>query len=87
MSGRTTIPVEIKNQIVERVKAGVSVAQAARDAGVNPKSIYRYMERQAAAKPGLAAQVGWEKERSKLYETIGMLTVKLSKMEKKYVGC
>ena len=85
MSGyRQPIAKEIKEQILVRVKEGVSVAQAARDAGVNAKSIYNWLERQTASQPGKQVGSGWQREKAELLELIGGLTLKLNKWEKRY---
>ena len=83
MPARSTIPLEIKQQILERVKAGTSVAEAARDAGVNTRAIYSWLARQTTNQPGKVNLMAWKKERATLYNLIGQLTCKLSKLEKK----
>lgn len=81
---RPPIAKEIKEQILARVKSGVSVAQVARDAGVNAKTIYNWMERQSGVNPGRVPTANWQREKMELLEVIGSLTFKLAKWEKKY---
>jgi transposase len=84
MSYRPPIAKEIKEQILTRVKEGVSVAQAAKDAGVSDKIVYTWLSKQSGYHPGTRITFGWEKEKTELLEMIGSLTFKLQKWEKKY---
>jgi len=80
----TQIKKKIKDQILERItNQGVSVAEAAKDHGIDTSTIYKWME-------GTAKKVITSREHSKVVNEnkllkilLGELTVKLSVSQKK----
>jgi transposase-like protein len=77
------IPKDLKEQILQRVKEeGVSVAQAARDAGINPKTIYNWMQRNTAGDRSYLEISRLKRENTELLTIIGKLTQTLEKSKK-----
>ena len=80
------IPLETKEQILRRVKEGISAAQAARDAGVSKKTVYDWLAKSTNHPNNISEIARLRKENQGLYEVIGKLTVELSGY-KKNKGC
>lgn len=79
-----TTPTEIKEQIMERVKKdGVSVAQAARDAGVPVKRVYNWLDRHVNRTGSGRIIQRQAREIEGLYVMIGKLTTELVQVKKK----
>jgi len=78
------IPKEIKEQILRRIKEeGVTVAQAAADAGISSKTIYNWM-RSATVSNGSILEISrLKRENKELLEIIGELTHNLKRSKKK----
>lgn len=75
---------EVKADIIRRIKEeGISVEQAAKDAGVHPTTIYGWMGAGATGAPSWAEFIRLKKQNQELFEVIGELTVKLSQTQKK----
>jgi transposase-like protein len=75
---------EVKAQIISRIKNdGVSVAQAAKDAGVSDASIYTWLGKKVEGSPSVLEMAKLKKEIAMLYQLVGELTVKLSESQKK----
>jgi transposase-like protein len=75
---------EVKQDILRRIKdEGVSVAQAAKDHGVNESTIYNWLGASTKGTPSWADLAKLQKQNKELFEVIGELTVKLSTTQKK----
>jgi transposase-like protein len=75
---------EVKAEIVRRVKEeGVSVAQAAKDAGIHETTIYGWLGSGATSAPSWGEFSRLQKQNKELFEVIGELTIKLSQAQKK----
>lgn len=74
---------EIKEQILERVKQGdVTTAQIARDHGVNPKTVYGWLEH-AVEKPASLIELNrLKRQQAGLYQLVGKLTSELEKQKR-----
>lgn len=69
---------ELKEQILERVKqGGTSTAQIAREHGVNPKTVYGWLESSVVKPASLIELNRLKRERAGLYQLIGKLTSEL----------
>jgi transposase-like protein len=78
------VPADVKADILKRVKEeGVSVPQAAKDAGIHETTIYGWMESGAMGAPSWSEFNRLQKQCKELYEVVGELTVKLSQAQKK----
>ena len=74
---------EIREQILNRIKnEGITVNQAANDAGVSPKTVYGWLAKGATGDPNVVAYNRLKRENEGLYHLIGKLTSELSKIKK-----
>ena len=75
---------EAKAEIIRRVKEeGVSVAQAAKDAGVHETTVYGWLSAGATSAPSWTEVIKLQKQNKELFEVIGELTIQLSQAKKK----
>lgn len=76
---------ETKEQILQRIKnEGVTAAQAAKDAGISPNTVYGWLARTANGHKGNGVEnARLKRELSGAYELIGKLTADLSAFKKK----
>jgi transposase-like protein len=75
---------EVKAEIIRRVKEeGVSVSQAAKDAGIHETTIYGWLGSGATSAPSWGEFSRLQKQNKELFEVIGELTIKLSQAQKK----
>ena len=80
---RKAIPKEIRDQILSRVKSeGISAAQAAKEAGVNPKTVYGWLTKECKSEPNILEINRLNREIEGLYQLIGRLTSELSKQKR-----
>jgi len=78
------VPKDVKAEIVRRVKEeGVSVAQAAKDAGVCETTVYGWLGAGATSAPSWGEFSRLRKQNQELFGVIGELTVRLSQTQKK----
>lgn len=78
------VPQDVKADILRRVKEeGISVSQAAKDAGISEATIYDWLGKGTAGTPSWAEYARLQKQNKELYEVVGELTVKLSQAQKK----
>lgn len=82
MSFRTPVALEIKNQILERVKSGTPAATAAHEHGVSPKTVYGWLAKSTTTAPGALETGRWQREKRDLLEMIGLLSFELTKIKK-----
>lgn len=76
----TSIPREIREQILARVKEGSTpTAQIAREHGVNPKTVYGWLEAKVERPATLIELNRLKREQAGLYQLIGKLTSELEK--------
>ena len=75
---------EVKAEIIRKVKeGGVSVAQAAKDAGVHETTVYGWLGAGATSAPSWGEFSQLQRQNKELFEVIGELTIKLSQTQKK----
>ncbi len=75
---------EVKAQIINRIKNdGVSVAQAAKDAGVSDASVYTWLGKKVEGGPSVMEMAKLKKEIAQLLQLEGEMTLKLSESQKK----
>lgn len=76
---------EIREQILARIKNdGIPAAQAAREHGVNPKTVYGWLELTTLKEPGILELSRVKRENQGLYELIGRLTSEVEKLKKNH---
>ncbi len=74
---------EIRDQIIERIKtSGVPAAQVAREHGINPKTVYGWLEKSVSNGPSIMEVNKLRRENQALYQLIGMLTADNAKLKK-----
>jgi len=84
MGAYRAIAKEVKEQVIYRIKnEGVSVAIAAKDAGISTKTIYTWLSQKAEGIPSILTTARLKKENQALYEFIGKLTVQVNALKKK----
>ena len=70
------IPKEVKEQVLNRIKnEGVTVNQAATDAGFSPKTIYNWLRGKALSNVSILELSRLRRENKLLLELIGKLTL------------
>ena len=75
---------EIKDQILERVKEGLSsVPKIAEEHDISPNTIYSWLSRTIKAQPSWREYSSLQKQNKELLALIGELTIKLSQAKKK----
>lgn len=84
MSGfRPPINPEIKEEILEKVKAGMAVSEAALKYAVAAKTIYVWLSRKATGTPGTLELIRLKKENAELYALVGRITAQLERSKNK----
>jgi len=73
---------EIKEQILSRIKQGVSVTQASADHGVSTKTIYGWLSKQSEKGISNLTYARIRRERDELLHIVGELSLKLKRGEK-----
>lgn len=77
------IPKDIKEQILKRIKEeGITVVQAAVDAGISSKTIYNWMRSKTVSDGSILEISRLKRENKELLEIIGELTHDLRKSKK-----
>ena len=80
---RPPIAKEIREQILLRVKnEGLPVAQIAREHGVNPKTVYGWLENKAVGEPGVIEANRLRRENQALLLLVGKLTAQMDKQKR-----
>jgi transposase-like protein len=77
-----TISQETKQQILERVKQGISVLQLATEHGCSPKTIYGWLSKTSEKTAPVLELARIKRERDDLLRIIGTLTLELTKSKK-----
>jgi transposase-like protein len=78
MGNYRVIAKEVKEHVVHRVKEeGISVSQAARDAGVSVQSVYDWLGKGTSGEPGILEINKLKRENQFLLELVGKLTKEL----------
>ena len=78
------VPSNVKADILRRVKEeGISVREAAKDAGISEAAIYDWLGKGASGAPSWSEFARLQKQNRELFEVVGELTVKLSQAQKK----
>jgi len=86
MPGYKTPP-ETKQEILAKIKQGQQVSDLASAYGISPRTIYKWLQKQADGPGGSNHEVGkLRRERDALLKLVGELTLKLSKGKKKRGG-
>lgn len=75
---------EIRQQFIDRIKNdGLTVGQAAKEAGVHETTVYGWLGKGAESVPSVLELARLKRENNELLALIGELTLKLSTAQKK----
>lgn len=75
---------EVKEQIINRIRNdGVTVADAAKDHGVDPSTIYGWIGKKTTEVPSILEINKLRRENEELLRLVGEITLKLSETQKK----
>jgi len=77
------VPVETKAEILEKVKAGMTVAQAAAQYAVSTVTIYAWIAHQVRPEVSILEYNRLRKENEELKRIIGIVTLELERGKKK----
>lgn len=84
MKKRYKVAPEVKADILRRIKdEGVTVAQAAEQAGVSEAAIYDWLAKGTTGTPSWAEVARLKRENAALLQLVGEVTLKLSSAQKK----
>ena len=84
MGNFRVISKETREQILHRIKnEGIIAAQAAREAGVSPKTVYNWLAKGIDAEPGILEVNKLKRENQFLLELVGKLTAAMEKDKRK----
>lgn len=76
------VPLETKNEIVEKVKNGMSVAEAATQYAVSTKTIYGWLSNETRPELSILEYNRIKKENEELKRIIGIITLELERGKK-----
>lgn len=75
---------DVKEQIINRIKNdGINVKQAAKEHGVNEKTVYSWIAHKVEGQPTVSEIIRLKKENDQLKMLLGEITLKLSETQKK----
>ena len=74
---------EIKDEVLGKVKSGVTVAQISKQYGVSQQSIYKWLRGTITEPVSVREMQKLRKENRELKEIIGALTIEKEKIKKK----
>ena len=77
------IAVEVKNEIILKVKGGVKLAELSRQYGVSEQTIYSWLKQKVEGNVSVLEHTKLKKENEQLKQIIGFLTLELEKTKKK----
>lgn len=84
MKKQYRIAPEIREQILKRIKEeGVSVVQAAKDAGVSDNTVYGWLGKGIKHAPTFGELVRLKRQNEELLALVGELMLKMSQAQKK----
>lgn len=76
------IPKEIKEEIISKVKNGQKVGEAAAQYGINPKTIYGWLNNQVKPEVSIIELNKLKRENEELKRIIGIITLELERGKK-----
>ena len=74
---------EVKEEVIVKVKDGISVAQLAKDYGISDRTIYTWLKKKAINNISVLEYNRLKKENRELKEIVGILTLEVEKLKKK----
>ena len=76
------IPLETKNEILEKVKNGMTVSEAAKQYAISTKTIYTWLSNQTRPEISVIEYNRLKKENEELKRIIGIITLELERGKK-----
>ena len=76
------VPVESKREVLEKIKGGMTVAQAAETYALSPKTIYYWLRNQIKPEVSVLEYNRLKQENEELKRIIGMVTLELERGKK-----
>ncbi|OGK17139.1 hypothetical protein A2690_02080 [Candidatus Roizmanbacteria bacterium RIFCSPHIGHO2_01_FULL_39_12b] len=76
------IPIEIKNEILQKIKEGLSVSEIAKQYAISDKTIYTWLQNQTKPQLSILEYNRLRKENEELKRIIGIVTLELERGEK-----
>lgn len=76
------VPIEIKNEILQKVKEGLSISDAAKQYAVSTKTIYCWLQNQIRPSLSILAYNRLQRENEELKRIIGVITLELERGKK-----
>lgn len=76
------VPLETKKEIVEKVKSGTSVAEAAKQYAVSTKTIYGWLSNETRPEITVLEHNRLKRENEELKRIIGIITLELERGKK-----
>jgi transposase-like protein len=77
------IALEVKNEILLKVKSGVKVVELSKQYGVSEQTIYTWLKQKIEGSVSVLEHSKLKKENEQLKQIIGVLTLELEKTKKK----
>ena len=77
------IALEVKAEIIAKVKAGEKVAELSKQYGISEQSIYSWLKQKVEGTVSVLEHTKVKKENEQLKQIIGFLTLELEKTKKK----
>lgn len=77
------IALEVKNEIIAKVKSGVKVVELSKQYGVSEQTIYTWLKQKVEGSVSVLEHNKLKKENEQLKQIIGVLTLELEKTKKK----
>jgi excisionase family DNA binding protein len=75
---------EVREQILRRIKdEGVTIGEAARDAGVHETTVYGWLGKGVSGAPTIGELVKLKRQNEELIALVGQLTLEKSRAQKK----
>jgi len=74
---------EVKEEILGRIKSGMTVMEASKQYGVSSKTMYAWLKQKVEGSISILEHTKLKKENEQLKQIIGVLTLELEKTKKK----
>ena len=76
------VPVETKREVLEKVKNGMSIADAAKEYALSTKTIYTWLSNQIRPEISIIEYNRLKKENEELKRIVGIITLELERGKK-----
>lgn len=76
------VPTEIKREVLEKVKNGMSVADTAKQYAISSKTIYAWLSAEARSPVSILGYNRLKRENDELKRIIGLITLELERGKK-----